>query len=139
MKKTVIIVDSNNADRHILSQMLEKKCTILEADNGKSLLDLLENPDGDICGIILDTDIVQTKEYELLDSIKSNPRFFHIPVLISSHNAGDAWEIAALSHGAEAFLPKPYNPQLIRHRILSAIRLDKKAAAPADEQKDSLT
>lgn len=51
----------------------------------------------------------------------------------------EADEISALSHGATDFVPKPYRPQVILHRVASLIKLRETAAMVNQFQFDRLT
>ena len=51
----------------------------------------------------------------------------------------EADEVAALAHGATDFVPKPYRPQVILHRVASIIKLRETAAMVNLFQYDRLT
>ncbi|MEF9968389.1 MAG: response regulator, partial [Longicatena sp.] len=52
--KTILIVDDNAINRKILANILEKEYTVLEAENGRVTLDLLNEHANEIAAVVLD-------------------------------------------------------------------------------------
>src|SRR5262249_58264869 len=74
--------------------------------------------------------------YEVLSAMKADERLRHIPVIMIS--AVDEIEsvIRCIELGAEDYLPKPFNPTLLRARVAACLerkRLHDQVTARTDE------
>ena len=85
------------------------------AENGRIALELLEETLPDV--ILLDILMPELDGFAVLDSVKADPRLREIPVIMIS--ALDEMEsvVRCIEAGAEDYLPKPFDPTLLRARI----------------------
>ena len=139
MKQQILIVEDNELNRAILSELLSNDYKILEAENGQEALHILEQEKESINLILLDVMMPVMDGYTFLDIIKKDPELSLIPVIVMTQGDSEADEIAALKHGANDFVPKPYRPQIIKHRVASLIKLRETAAMVNQFQYDRLT
>ena len=77
--------------------------------------------------------------YTFLDMIRDDEELSLIPVIVLTQSNSETDEVAALAHGATDFVPKPYRPQVILHRVASLIKLRENAAMINQFQYDRLT
>ncbi|MGN1230664.1 MAG: EAL domain-containing protein, partial [Anaerotignum sp.] len=68
-----------------------------------------------------------------------NPELAVIPVIVMTQSDSEEDEVNALSHGATDFVPKPYRPQIILHRVASIINLRETASMANQYKYDQLT
>ncbi len=127
-RKKILIVEDNQLNREILCAILEKQYTVLQAGNGKEALDILEKQKDAISLILLDIVMPVMDGYTFLEKMRDVPEYSSIPVIVVSQSYDEADESTALSHGASDFVVKPYNAQVIRHRVESIINLNESAA-----------
>ena len=139
MQKQILIVEDNMLNREILKEILSDAYTVLEAENGQEALDVLRDHADDIAVILLDVMMPVMDGFTFLDRIKADDRLSLIPVIIMTQSDSEADEVAALAHGATDFVPKPYRPQVILHRVASIIKLRETAAMVNLFQYDRLT
>lgn len=139
MKQQLLIVEDNEINREMLSAILSDEYSILEADNGREALDILEKSKDKISLILLDVIMPVMDGYTFLDIVTKDPLLSLIPVIVTTQGDSEADEIKALEHGANDFVPKPYRPQVIRHRVASLIKLRETAAMVNQFKNDSLT
>ena len=139
LRKKILVVEDNELNRAILCEILANSYNTIEAENGKEALEILHSPNIKIDLIILDLMMPVINGYEFLNSIKQDEELSRIPVIVTTQNESEDDEIAALSHGATDFVPKPYKPQIILHRIKSLIALRENAAIVSEVQFDKLT
>ena len=125
MQKQILIVEDNMLNREILKDILSDAYSVLEAGNGQEALDVLREHANDIAVILLDVMMPVMDGFTFLDRIKADDRLSLIPVIIMTQSDSEADEVAALAHGATDFVPKPYRPQVILHRVASIIKLRK--------------
>lgn len=139
MKQQLLIVEDNEINREILSSILSDDYNILEAENGRAALDILEKGKENISLILLDVMMPVMDGYTFLDIIKKDPLLSLIPVIVTTQGDKEIDEITALEHGATDFVPKPYRSQIIRHRVASLIKLRETAAMVNQFKTDRLS
>ena len=123
----------------MLKKLLSPEYNVLEAENGKEALAVLEKHKDDIALILLDIIMPVMDGYTFLSIAKADPSLASIPVIVTTQSDSEADEVAALSHGAADFVAKPYKMQIIRHRVASIIHLRETAAMINQFQHDQLT
>lgn len=138
-RRQILIVEDNDINRAILAEILSPDYVILEAENGEEALSLLERYKEKISLILLDITMPVMDGYTFLSIMKAEPAYASIPVIVTTQSDGEADEVAALSHGANDFVAKPYKPQVILHRVASIIHLRETAAMVNLFQYDRLT
>jgi adenylate cyclase len=113
---TILVVDDNEGNREILSRRLVRDgYTVISAEDGRRALDLLRGQAIDL--VLLDVMMPEMDGYEVLKRLKSDEVLRYIPVLmISALDEVDS-VIRCIELGAEDYLPKPFNPVLLRARI----------------------
>ena len=139
MQKQILIVEDNELNRAILREILAADYQVLEAGNGQEALDILQQRRDSVALILLDVMMPVMDGYAFLDRIKADPELSLIPVIVMTQSDSEADEVAALVHGATDFVPKPYRPQVILHRVASLIKLRETAAIVNQLQYDRLT
>ena len=112
----ILIVDDTAANRDLLApRLLREGHEIETAENAAVALDRLVGGNFDL--ILLDLIMPGMDGFELLCRLKSNLHTRHIPVImISALDEVDS-AIRCIEAGAEDYLPKPFNPILLRARI----------------------
>ena len=138
-KRTILIVEDNDINRMMLSELLSSEYMVLEAENGQQALDVLERKKDEISVILLDITMPVMDGYTFLSIAKKDPSLASIPVIVTTQSDSEADEVAALSHGATDYVAKPYKPQIILHRVASIIHLRETAAMINQFQYDRLT
>ena len=119
--KSVLVVD----DSATMRKKLGKAVTALGhipafAEDGESAIDLVSRQAIDV--ILLDIEMPGLNGFEVLRRLKARPHTQHIPVIIISGVEDRMSSIVqALEIGAEDFLPKDFEPALLRARLASSI------------------
>ena len=139
MQRIILTAEDNEINRAILREILTPEYDVLEAENGKEALDILAVNADKVSLILLDVMMPVMDGYTFLDHLKNDQRLSLIPVIVMTQSDAEADEIAALSHGATDFVPKPYRPEVILHRVKSIINLRETAAMINELQYDRLT
>jgi class 3 adenylate cyclase len=116
----ILIVDETAANRDLLApRLLREGHEIETAENAADALDRLVGVTFDL--ILLDFILPGMDGLELLCRLKSNLHTRHIPVImISALDEADG-AIRCIEAGAEDYLPKPFNPVLLRARINASL------------------
>ncbi|OPY84842.1 MAG: Adenylate cyclase [Smithella sp. PtaU1.Bin162] len=119
-KNHILIVDDTIELRALLSKRLSNLGLSSEqAENGRQAMQKLAEKPFDL--VLLDIVMPEMDGYQVLSAIKSDIRFRHIPVIVIS--AVDEMEsvIRCIQLGAEDYLPKPFNPTLLKARIEASL------------------
>lgn len=120
-KETLLLVEDNEMNRSILNHMLHGCYHIREASNGKEAYDyLLSHPD-EISVILLDMVMPVMDGFQFMKLRNQDPVLSRIPVIITSESETDS-ERLALRLGAERFIAKPYDKELLLLSVLNAIK-----------------
>jgi len=112
----LLVVDDNETNRDMLSRRLERQgYTVVTASNGRQALSTLAEQSFDL--VLLDVMMPELDGYQTLEQLKADPRFRDLPVIMIS--ALDEIEsiVRCIEMGAEDYLPKPFDPVLLRARI----------------------
>ena len=139
MQNRILVVEDNYINREMLIEILSDQYQVLEAENGQVALEILMNGQDDIALILLDIMMPVMDGYTFLEKMKKVPELAAIPVIVMTQGDSEDDEVAALSHGATDFLPKPYRPQIILHRVENFINFRETAAMANQFKYDRLT
>ena len=138
-KKQVMVVEDNELNRAMLCEILSEDYQVLEAENGQRALEILRENKERIMLILLDVVMPVMDGYTFLDIIQKDEELSMIPVIVTMQGDTEDDEVSALTHGATDFVPKPYRPNVIRHRVASLIKLRETAAMENQIKYDRLT
>jgi len=113
----LLVVDDNDDNRYTLTRRLVREgyTNLTTAANGREALDLLQAKPFDL--ILLDIMMPGTNGYQVLEHMKADPALREIPVIMISALSELDSVIRCIELGAEDYLPKPFNPTLLRARI----------------------
>ena len=139
MRKRILIVEDNGLNREILREILADEYQVLEAENGLEALNIVRQHKDSLTLILLDVVMPVMDGYTFLDQLREDAELALIPVIVMTQGDSEKDEVAALSHGATDFVPKPYRPRVILHRVASLIKLRETAAMINQFQYDRLT
>ncbi|MGH7886697.1 MAG: adenylate/guanylate cyclase domain-containing protein [Candidatus Binatia bacterium] len=112
----VLVVDDTEMNRDMM-------CALLEADghrtavavNGRLALEAIKHDSYDL--ILLDVMMPEMNGYQVLEHLKSDPALRAIPVIVLSALDEIGSVVRCIELGAEDYLPKPFDPVLLRARI----------------------
>lgn len=112
----VLVVDDNQVNRKLLSQHLHKDGHRVEtAEDGEEALLKLHAGSFDL--VLLDLEMPRKDGLRTLTEMKQDVVLRHIPVIMITAVDEIESTIRCIEMGAEDYLPKPFNPVLLRARI----------------------
>jgi signal transduction histidine kinase/DNA-binding response OmpR family regulator len=121
-EKTVILVVEDHDDmRHHIRGILEPGYGVIEAVNGKEGIALAKDVIPDL--IISDIMMPEVDGYELCRVLKKDIKTSHIPVILLTAKASDKSVIQGLEKGADDYVTKPFNAEMLLARINNLIEL----------------
>jgi len=116
----MLVVDDNRINRAMLERALTREgYSVATAENGRQALDLLDAEPFDV--VLLDILMPELDGYETLARIKGNSALRHIPVIMISAVEEMGSVVRCIEMGATDYLPKPFNPALLRARINASL------------------
>jgi len=112
---TILAVDDTPANLSLLAGLLGDGYRVKVATSGAKALELATANPPDL--FLLDIMMPGMSGYEVLERLHRDPHLRHIPVIMIS--AVDEIEsvIRCVELGADDYLPKPFNPTLLRARV----------------------
>lgn len=118
-RPSVLIVDDNDDIRLFIRQELSVDYRLLEAVNGKEGLKIAEDEQPDL--ILSDVMMPEMDGFELCKKLKNTPDLSHLPLILLTARGADDAKKAGLEAGAEAYLTKPFSPEILRRTIASIL------------------
>ena len=117
----LLVVDDNEENRDVLARRLQKQGHwAVTAPGGREALEALAEQPFDL--VLLDIMMPEMDGYEVLSRIKNNPQTQRLPVImISALDEMDS-VVRCIEMGAADYLPKPFNPTLLRARVGASLR-----------------
>ena len=112
---TVLIVDDNADIRTYLRSILQGQYQLLEAEDGKRGLELAREHVPDL--IVSDVMMPVMNGLEFCQQVKKDIVSSHIPVILLTARALDKHQIEGYESGADAYITKPFSPELLLARI----------------------
>ncbi len=123
--KTLLVVDDEPANLHVLRQILQDDYKLIFARDGRTALELSRETLPDL--ILLDIMLKGMSGYEVCDALKQDHRTAKIPVIFISAMSDTLDEAHGFEVGAVDYITKPVNPAIVRARVtthLSLVRID---------------
>ncbi len=111
----LLLVDDNSDFCEFMADSLSDEYTVLVANNGQEALDQLGKNDVNI--VVSDVMMPVMSGTELCTRIKTNIEWSHIPVILLTARTAEEYQIAGLEVGADDYLTKPFNFNLLKLRI----------------------
>lgn len=116
----VLIVDDDAANRDLLEQELEgMDCAPVSAADGMAALALLEADPPDL--VLLDVMMPVMDGFSVLSAIRGSPALRNVPVVMISALDDLASVVTGVELGADDYLPKPFEPALLRARVQTCL------------------
>jgi adenylate cyclase len=112
----ILIVDDDPLNRRLLARSLEQDGhRTTSVDNGFAALTALNAGRPDI--VLLDIEMPGVDGIEVLERMKADRELRHVPVIMISGVDDTDRIVRCLEAGAEDYLPKPFDPAILRARI----------------------
>ena len=116
----LLVVDDEPANRDLLSRHLRHEGYSVElAVDGREALELVGKRSYDL--VLTDLIMPGLDGYQLLAALKSDPAHRHLPVLVISAYEDVESVARCIELGADDYLPKTFNPVLLRARVRASL------------------
>ncbi len=119
-KGRILVVDDNEDNRETLRRRLERQGhTVVVAEDGRRALELVRTSAFDL--VLLDVMMPVLDGYQVLEQLKGDAATHDLPVLMVSAQEDVRSVTRCIELGAEDYLPKPFDPLLLRARVDSCL------------------
>ena len=122
-KTSLLIVEDNDDFRNFLINCLKGTYQVFDAPNGKEALEILAHQSIQI--VISDVMMPEMDGMELCRKIKTDIRYSHIPVILLTARTADEHELSGLKEGADDYITKPFNLEILLLRIQKILKWTK--------------
>jgi two-component system, cell cycle response regulator len=117
---TVLVVDDEPINLRLLGRSLERDGhDVVTASDGAQALEVLAATRVDI--VLLDVLMPGLDGYEVLERVQADPALRHIPIIMVSALDELDSVVRCIELGADDYLPKPFEPVLLRARITAGL------------------
>ncbi len=111
--KSILIVEDSATTRSLIRAVIEEigDFDVVEAPTGFDALKLLPSQDFDL--VVTDINMPDINGLELINFVKGNPRYNHIPLIIVTTERSEEDKKRGMALGATAYVTKPFKaPEL---------------------------
>lgn len=123
-KPLVLIVDDSEMNRAILNEMLKDEYCILEADNGRTALDMVDRYGDELSLVLLDIVVMPgISGFEVLADLSRRSGIDNLPFIMISSEDSDDMVLRAYELGASDYINRPFDSRVVRRRVSNTIRL----------------
>ncbi|KAA6300669.1 MAG: Sensor histidine kinase TodS [Candidatus Ordinivivax streblomastigis] len=123
-QKTLLIVEDNMELRHFLAEQLDSKFDILQAADGKQGLSIAQKKSPDL--IVSDLMMPVLDGLEMCQRLKNDIHTSHIPIILLTARLSDETKIESYKAGADSYIAKPFNFEVLLTRIEMLIEQQEK-------------
>lgn len=113
----LLIIDDVQINREILKTIFEGRFHILEAQNGKEAIEVLEKNDNNVDLILLDIMMPVMDGIQFLEYKKGHEDLSDIPIIMITSDNTPSQQIKTLSMGANDYIVKPFVPEIVMRRV----------------------
>ena len=122
-KKKLLIVDDIMLNRAILNELFYEQFEVLEAENGKEALDLIEQYGEEIAVVLLDLVMPVMNGFEVLEVMNKSGIIKMVPVIMITGETDDDKMLTGYGLGVSDLVAKPFNSDIVQRRVSNVIDL----------------
>ncbi|MFQ5954861.1 MAG: adenylate/guanylate cyclase domain-containing protein [Kiloniellales bacterium] len=116
----ILVVDDIETNRELLSRRLGRAGhRVAVAEGGRQALRMMQTENFDL--VLLDLMMPEMNGFEVLSHLKADRRLHEVPVIMISALDETDSVIRCIEAGAEDYLPKPFDPVLLKARISACL------------------
>ncbi len=122
-KPTIVVVEDDDEIRNFLTEELQKDYEVKAFLHGKQALPEIYRIMPDI--VLSDIMMPEMDGNALCTQLKMNPMTNHIPVILLTAKNRDEDKLEGLETGADAYIVKPFNMDILRRTIVNHINMSR--------------
>ncbi len=121
-KEKILIADDSAMNRAILTEMLGDGYEILEAENGRQAVAILQSAT-DIDLLLLDIMMPEMDGFEVLAMMNKYHWIDEVPVIMISAENASSYVERAYDLGATDYISRPFDMAVVRRRVINTLML----------------
>lgn len=118
-KKSLLVIEDNLEIRTYIRSLFRKDYTVYEAADGE---EGVQSAVKNLPDLIISDIMMPVKDgFACCREIREQPRTAHIPILMLTAKAEDADILQASKAGADDYMMKPFNPEILKSKVTGLI------------------
>jgi two-component system chemotaxis response regulator CheY len=115
--KTILIVEDSATTRALIRAVIDElgEYETVEAGSGFEALKMLPQQEYDL--IVTDINMPDINGLELINFVRNNPRYNHLPIIIVSTERSEEDKKRGMALGATAYVTKPFKSSELQEAI----------------------
>ncbi len=122
-KQRILIADDSEMNRSILADMLGDDYDIIEAENGKEAVSILQKQAAQIDLVLLDIVMPEMDGFGVLKAMNDFRWIESTPVIMISAESAPARVQQAYELGITDFISRPFDAVVVHHRVVNTLLL----------------
>jgi DNA-binding response OmpR family regulator len=124
----VLVTDDEPITRMLVKLLLEKQhYEVLEAANGRDAVEIATRERPDL--MMIDLNMPEMDGYEAISRLRRDMSLATMPILVLTSEEGPGVERRVLQLGADDYIVKPFDPEVLLSRVNAVFRRLKVIAA----------
>jgi DNA-binding response OmpR family regulator len=124
----VLVTDDEPITRMLVKLLLEReKFTVLEATNGREAVEIATRERPDL--LLIDLNMPEMDGYEAIQRMRRDLSLATLPIVVVTAEDGPGIERRVLELGADDYIVKPFDPEILLSRVNAVFRRIKVMAA----------
>jgi DNA-binding response OmpR family regulator len=127
-RRRVLVTDDEPITRMLVKLLLEREhFEVLEATNGRDAVDIATREGPDL--LLIDLNMPQMDGYEAIGNLRKDLAMATLPIIVLTAEDGPGVEHRVLELGADDYIVKPFDPDILLSRVNAVFRRLKVMAA----------
>ena len=122
-RQKILIADDSEMNRSILADMLGDDYDIIEAENGKEAVKILQKQEAQIDLLLLDIVMPEMDGFGVLRAMNDFRWIENTPVIMISAESAPARVQQAYELGITDFISRPFDAVVVHHRVVNTLLL----------------
>jgi CheY-like chemotaxis protein len=124
----ILVVDDDAITRMLVKLLLERdRFEVLEAANGRDAIEITGRERPDL--LLIDLNMPEMDGYQAIATLRKDLSMATLPILVLTSEEGPGIERRVLELGADDYMLKPFDPDVLLSRVNAVFRRLKVAAA----------
>ena len=121
VKEKILVVDDEEDILDLVRFNLSREgYDVVCAETGERALEIVKTQSIDL--MVLDLMLPDTDGLTVAKHLKSNPIYYHIPIVMLTAKGKESDVVAGLEAGAEDYITKPFSPRILTARVRAVLR-----------------
>lgn len=120
-KKKILVIDDSMLTLRLMQDILKSTYEVIISQSGEEGIQLTLEHDPDL--VLLDIEMSGVDGFQVLRTLKENPKTEPIPVIFLTSHMDSAYEEKGFMEGAVDYIVKPYNINIVKARVKTHVTL----------------